>query len=183
MHSRLLTMALACALACAPAAYAAHPVVELGGPAHPPTRSWLGLNTGLVSGSVDLPCPGGASGDCGEDGVFQTYGINFTVAGKMALRLRAMRAEEEHTDHKPYEIAVLAGPRLGHSHWYGLIGPGRIVHPDDEYPGSVTGLAWELVRARPTQSGVGFELSFYGNSFGDAGFMGVAVGVRFGKLR
>ena len=186
MRLSLLTLAwacaLACGLACPTAAYAVEPVVEMKGPAQRPARSWFGLNTGLVSGSVELPCSGGASGDCDESGLFQTYGVNLTVAGRTALRLRAMRAEEK-TDHKPYETAVLFGPRLGRSHWYGLVGVGRIMHPDDDYAGDVTGLAWEFVRARPTRDGLGFEFSIHGNSFGDASFVGVAVGLRLGKLR
>ena len=183
LRSVILACALTGAFGAVSSAYAAHPVVELKGPAKPSTRSWFGVNTGLVGGSVELPCPPGTPGDCGEGGVFATWGVNVTVVGKMALRLRAMRAEEEGTDHKPYEMAVLFGTRLGRSHWYGLIGPGRIVHPDDEYEGSVTGLAWEFVRARPTNSGIGFEFSVYGNSLGDATFSGVALGARFGKLR
>lgn len=180
----LMAGALAAACAIPVEVVAAGPaVVEIKRPAPARARTWLGLNLGIVSGSVDLPCPTPGGGDCDEGGVFPALGANLTVAGKGALRLRAIRAEEDNTDHKPYELAALVGMRMGRSHWYGLVGVGRIVHPDDDYRGNVTGLAWEFVRARPTSEGVGFEFSFYGNSLGDANFAGVAVGMRLGRLR
>jgi hypothetical protein len=180
---------LAVALAWAPPARAAEPaakpapaVVQIKGPAKLPTRSWFGLNVGIVSGSVDVPC-GGVGTGCSEGGVLPTLGANFTVTGRHALRLRVVRAEEDNTRHKPYELAALVGTRLGKSHWYGLVGAGRMNHPDDEHEASVTGLAWEFVRARPTADDVGFEFAVQGNTGGEADFWGVAVGARFGKLR
>ena len=159
------------------------PVTELKAPARPRSASWFGLTTGLVAGSVEIDCsPQNSGGDCDESGVFQTYGFNFTVAGRSALRLRLQQAQEN-TDHKPYEAALLLGTRLGRSHWYGLAGVGRIGNPDDDYPGGVTGLAWEFLYARPSADGVGFEFSVQGNNFGDASYVGGALGVRFGNLR
>ena len=164
------TLLLAGALAAAPADAA---------PGQGRTRSWFGLNVGMVSGSVDMQCAGG--GDCSEGGVFPSYGLNFTVAGEMALRLRAIRAEED-TEHKPFEVAALVGPRLGRK-WYALAGFGQIRNADDNYVGNSTGMAWEFVRAAPTQSGTGLEFSVHGNAFGDATFIGASIGLRFGNLR
>ena len=188
---RAATLVLAAAILSAPPAPAAEPVakpkpavVQIKGPAKIPVRSWLGLNFGIVSGNVEVPCSGvGPPDGCSEGGVFPTLGLNFTVTGKHALRLRAVRAEEENTRHKPYELAALVGTRIGRSHWYGLVGAGRINHPDDENEASTTGLAWEFVRARPTADEVGFEFAVQGNSLGEADFWGVALGLRFGKLR
>jgi hypothetical protein len=157
-------------------------VVQLKGPAKVPVRRWIGVNVGLVSGSVDVPC-GGGGGDCSEGGVFPALGVNFTATGRHAFRLRVVRAEEDNTRHKPYELAALVGTRLGRSHWYGLVGAGRINHPDDEHEERVTGVAWEFVRARPTADDVGLEFAVLGNTGGEADYWGVAIGARFGKLR
>lgn len=144
-------------------------------------KTWLGLNVGLLAGSVDIPCgAGSSSGDCDEAGVFASYGLNFTVAGEVALRLRAVRAEEN-TARKPTEIAALVGPQINEG-VYVLLGFGKIRNPDDEYDGDSNGLAWELLFAPPSSSGVSFEASVHGNHFGDAEYGGLSIGFRFGKL-
>ena len=145
-------------------------------------KTWLGLSTGFAIGGVDLPCTGAAVSSCSETGMFSTYGLSLTFAGEMALRLRAVRANE-HDEHKPVETAVLVGPRLSKSLYF-LLGVGSIHNPDDEYAGdSTTGLAWEFLIADPTPSGVSFEASLHGNHLGDAQYGGLSIGVRFGKMR
>ena len=147
-------------------------------------RSWVGVNAGIVTGDVNVPCGSVEVGDgCSEGGMFTSLGGNLTFAGQAALRLRAIRANED-TDHMPYETAALLGLRLGkRSNWYGFVGPGRIMHADDDFQGIAHGMAWELVRAAPEQDGMGFEFSLYGNTGPDVDFTGIALGLRFGNLR
>lgn len=154
-------------------------------PARPAARAsgqkvWLGFNAGLLVGSVEIPCGNGSSGDCDEGGLFGSYGLNFTVAGDMALRLRGVRADEN-TEKEPEEIAAMVGPQITEG-VYVLVGLGRIRNPDNDYSGDTSGLAWELLFAPPTRSGLSFEGSLQGNHFGDAQYVGVSVGIRFGKL-
>lgn len=143
-------------------------------------NAWVGFNAGLLVGSVDLPCGPGSSGDCDEGGVFGSYGLNFTIAGDMALRVRGVRADEN-TANKPEEIAAMVGPQVNDG-VYVLLGAGRIRNPDNDYPGNTSGLAWELLFAPRSRSGVSFEGSVQGNHFGDAQYAGISVGIRFGKL-
>lgn len=173
MRCTPVVLALAATLLAAPA---------FAGPAarSAPGYSWLSLNAGVVSGSVDVPC--GASetdGGCEESGVFGTYGAALTLAGKGALRFRMIRANED-TENKPYETAALVGTRVGNpkSHWYALVGIGTIHNADDDYSGTATGLAWEILLAEP---GSNFELSFNGNTGPDVDFVGASIGLRFGN--
>jgi hypothetical protein len=151
------------------------PAMPASGP-----KVWLGLNAGLLIGSVDLRCGPGTSGDCDEAGMFGSYGLNFTVAGDLALRVRGVRADESTAD-KPEEIAVMVGPQFNEGVYF-VFGAGRIRNPDDDYSGDASGLAWELLIAPPTRSGLSFEASVQGNHFGDAQYAGISVGIRFGKL-
>ena len=147
-------------------------------------RLWFGMNLGMVAGNVDnIPCASGTNGDCSESGFFPAFGLNATFVGRNALRLRLIQGQEQDTNHKPLELAALYGPRMGRS-WYALLGIGQIFNPDDDYPGDVTGLAWEFVFAPAARRiDAAFELSMYGNTLADADFVGVAVGMRFGKVR
>lgn len=143
-------------------------------------NAWVGFNAGLLVGSVELSCGPGTSGDCDEGGVFGSYGLNLTIAGDMALRVRGVRADEN-TDEEPEEIAAMVGPQVNEG-VYVLVGVGRIRNPDNDYSGDTSGLAWELLFAPPSRSGLSFEGSVQGNHFGDAQYAGISVGIRFGKL-
>lgn len=160
--------------AAAPTATSARPAPASG------QKAWLGLTAGLLVGSVDIPCGSGSSGDCDEGGMFGSYGLNLTLAGDLALRLRAVRADEN-TEDKPEEIAAMAGPQVNEG-VYVLVGVGRIRNPDNDYDGDTSGLAWELLFAPPSASGLSFEASVHGNHFGDAQYAGISIGIRFGKL-
>ncbi len=150
----------------------------------PATHSaWLGVNAGLAIGWIDLRCPGAA---CNESGLLGTYGLNLTYAGALGVRLRGVRGNEPDragdNPKEPFEAAVLVGPRLGASGSYLLIGLGTIRNPDDEYPRDhATGLAWEFLIADRKLSGVGFEASILGNHLGDAQYLGISLGMRFGS--
>jgi len=146
------------------------------------TRVWVGIGAGMLSGDVEVPCGAAPGGGCSEHGNFISYSANFTVAGPIALRVRAIRANEE-TDRTPYETAALLGLRLGRSNWYGLLGPGRIRHADDSFQGEAHGLAWEILRAAPSDGAVGFEFALHGNSGSEVDFAGFSLGLRFGSLR
>jgi hypothetical protein len=143
-------------------------------------NAWVGFNAGLLVGSVELPCGPGSSGDCDEAGVFGSYGLNFTIAGDMALRVRGVRADEN-TEKEPEEIAAMVGPQVNEG-VYVLVGVGRIRNPDNDYSGNASGLAWELLFVPPSRSSLSFEASLQGNHFGDAQYAGISVGIRFGKL-
>lgn len=145
-----------------------------------PVRSWVGLNVGLLSGDVDVPCTAPNS-DCKEGGLFPSFGANLTLAGSAAFRLRGVVAGEG-TRERPYETAALIGAKLSRS-WYGLIGAGRIHNADDDFEGIADGLAWELLYAPPTKRGAGFEFSLLGNAGPDVDYLGFGLGLRFGKLR
>lgn len=147
-----------------------------------PVRAWIGVGTGIAIGSVDIECSGG--GDCSESGPFQTYSANVTIAGPMALRLRGIRAaEDESNGRTPYETAALLGGRFGRSNWYGLVGAGRIRHPDDNFRGDASGFAWEILFAPSGSGGAGLELSFQGNAGEEVDFAAFNLGMRFGALR
>jgi hypothetical protein len=156
-------------------------VAEVEAPAPSDRRggAWLGLSAGVMAGGVKVPC---SPSRCSETGFFSTYGVSLTVAGDTALRLRAVRANED-TEHKPFELAVLAGPRVTRSMYF-LLGFGSIRNPDDEYLGdTANGLAWEFLIAESTPRNVSVEFSFHGNHFGDAQYGGLSIGARFGNLR
>lgn len=142
-------------------------------------RVWLGLNLGLVTGSVDVPCGNPSDSDCSEGGIFTSFGTNLTYAGPVALRLRAVRANED-TDHPPVEFAALVGPRVTDG-VYALIGVSNVTHPDDELDGDATGVAWELVFAPRSQSGTGVELMLHGAVGSDLDYTGASLGFRFGN--
>lgn len=145
-----------------------------------PVRSWVGLNVGLLSGDVELPCAV-PNRDCSEVGLFSSFGVNLTLAGNAAFRLRGVVAFERARE-RPYETAALIGAKLSRS-WYGLIGAGRIHNADDDFEGNADGLAWELLYAPPTKRGAGFEFSLLGNAGPDVDYLGFSLGLRFGKLR
>lgn len=167
----LAALALLCV---APPLFAQSKTKSAGG-----SMTWLGLDLGLLSGSVDVPCQGSGS-NCSEGGVFGSSSVNFTVAGPAAFRLRAVRAEE-YTQNRPYELAALGGGRIGRR-WYGLIGVGVIKNVDDDYDRDATGLAWEFLYARRSRSSVGFEFSFHGNYAKDVSYAGISFGLRLGDL-
>ncbi len=152
----------------------------------PPGRAWLGIGMGIATGSVKIPCSGGVSGECEEGGdPFRTYSANLTLAGPAALRIRGVRAKDDESNGRtPYEVAGLVGLRFGRSNWYGLIGAGRIRHPDDEFVGGeAEGFAWEIMFAPSSSSGAGFELSFQGNNGDEVEYTAFNLGMRFGALR
>ncbi|HUS23564.1 MAG TPA: hypothetical protein VM369_01340 [Candidatus Binatia bacterium] len=149
-------------------------------------RAWLGAGTGVVVGHVDVPCaPPSTADDCGEDGIFRTYAANLTVAlgNGATFRARGLRAEDHDSRHRPWEEAALIGTRLGRGNWYGLIGVGRALHPDDDFVGEAHGFAWEFLFAPATDGPIGFELSFDGHNGEDLDFFAFNLGLRFGLLR
>ena len=148
--------------------------------ARPGFMAWFGLNIGLVSGDIDLPCASPGDG-CSEGGVFTSFGANVTFAGPVAVRLRAVHANED-TDHRPVEAAALIGPRLGKD-FYLLVGASTVYNPDDDYPGNADGVAWELVYAPLSLSGTGFEITLHGAEGDDLSYSGISAGFRFGKVR
>ena len=153
----------------------------------PSGRAWIGVGGGITWGSVDEPCaPASTSDDCEESGGFGSYSANVTVSGRRgaALRVRGLRASgSENGARTPYETAALVGSRFGRSNWYGLVGAGRILHPDDGFVGDAHGFAWEILFAPASRGPVGFELSFLGNAGEDVDFIGFNTGLRFGSMR
>jgi len=162
------------------AAAATTGVVALPGPKDS-VRTWFGLNFGLVSGSIDLPCASPGDSDCSEDGTFTSFGANVTVAGPVAARLRAVHGNED-TDKRPLETAILVGPRIAQD-FYVMIGASTVHNADDEYPGDADGIAWELVYAPTSLAGAGMEVSLHGATGDDLTYGGISFGMRFGKLR
>lgn len=144
-------------------------------------RAWFGLNFGLVSGDVDIPCATPGDRDCSEGGVFTSFGANLTIAGPVAARLRAVHANED-TEQKPVETAILVGPRLGQD-FYALIGASTVHNPDDDLRGNADGVAWELLYAPGSLSDAGVEVSLHGAAGSDLRYGGISIGFRFGKLR
>ncbi|MBI3171292.1 MAG: hypothetical protein HYZ32_01705 [Hydrocarboniphaga effusa] len=152
-----------------------------------PPRVWVGLGTGVAYASADVQCSSGFFGsDCTEQGDLRTYSANITFAGRhSALRVRGIRDQDKGNDARTaYEKAVLIGSRFGHSNWYGMVGYGRILHVDDDYPkDKAEGLAWEILFAPSSQGATGLELSFQGHSGKDVDFVGFTLGFRIGALR
>jgi hypothetical protein len=143
----------------------------------PGVMAWFGLNIGLVSGDVEIPC----ATRCSEGGVFTSFGANLTFAGPVAVRLRAVHANED-TEHRPLETAALIGPRLGKD-FYLLVGASTVHNPDDDYPGNADGIAWELVYAPLSLSDTGLEITLHGATGDDLSYSGISAGFRFGKVR
>jgi hypothetical protein len=139
--------------------------------------AWFGLNIGLVSGDIDIPC----ASRCSEGGVFTSFGANLTFAGPVALRLRAVHANED-TSHPPLETAALVGPRFGQD-FYLLVGASTVHNPDDDYPGNADGIAWELLYAPRSLSDTGLEITLHGANGDDLSYSGISIGFRFGKVR
>ncbi len=142
-------------------------------------RAWFGFGIGLVAGDVDVPCSDPGATGCSEGGIFTSLGLNVTVAGPVAARLRGVHANEN-TAHPPIEAAALIGPRLGDD-FYFLVGHSNVSNPDDEYRGDASGVAWELLYA-PRSLGSGIEISLHGATGKDLDYSGLAFGLRFGKL-
>lgn len=147
-------------------------------------RAWVGVGAGVGFASVDTPCQVPSSYDCDESSSLGTYSANFTVTGRnTGVRLRGVRAQDKGQDSRtPYELAAMVGSRFGHSNWYGFVGGGRILHADDEFQGDTHGFAWEFVFAPTSHSGMGFELSFQGNTGRDVDYGVFNLGFRFGKM-
>lgn len=150
-------------------------------------RMWVGVGAGVSYGAVDVPCQSNSFGDdCREEGVFNTYTGNVTMAGPHgALRLRGLRQADKGDDSRtPYETAALLGTRFGRSDWYGLAGYGRIRHADDDFTEErAGGFAWEILFAPSSEALTGLELSFQGNSGEDVDFVAFNIGMRIGALR
>lgn len=150
-------------------------------------RMWVGVGAGVSYGAVDVPCQTNSFGDdCREEGVFNTYTGNITMAGRNgALRLRGLRQADKGDDSRtPYETAALLGTRFGRSDWYGLAGYGRIRHADDDFTEErAGGFAWEILFAPSSDALTGLELSFQGNSGEDVDFVAFNIGMRIGALR
>lgn len=143
--------------------------------------TWWGSAGGaVVAGSVDVPCAG-TDTNCFESGGLAMVGVNFTYAGPVVLRLRAMQGLEATHDRQPYGFAALTGFRLGN--FYPLIGAGWVKSADSDYQGNGDGLAVELLYARKSRHPVSFELSVSGHISNSMGYLAVGAGARFGKLR
>lgn len=143
--------------------------------------SWVGVDTGIMLGTVEIDCPATSSdSDCSEGGIFQTLGINFTAADEGAFRLRGV-VSLERTDRRPFEVAALVGARMGRN-WYALLGPGVIHNVDNDYDGNAIGLAWEILLAPRRPTSAGLDLSFQGNVGPDVQFFNFSIGMRFGDL-
>lgn len=143
-------------------------------------RGWFGLNAGLVAGDVKVPCGDPSASDCSEGGWFSSFGLNLTFAGPMAVRLRAVRANED-TEDPPLELAALVGPHVGND-FYLMLGASNVSHPDDDFEGGdADGVAWELLFAPRTLSGAGVEISLHGAQGSDLDYQGVSIGFRFGN--
>lgn len=147
-------------------------------------RAWIGVQAGMANGSIDT-CADNGSWGCDESATFGTYSANVTLTGAGGgLRFRGTRgATKGGLRRMPYEEAVLPVFRFGSSDWYGGLGWGRIVHPHDDYPGDLDGMAYDFFWAPSSRGGGGFELSFHGLGAADGGYGSVNLGLRFGKLR
>lgn len=151
-------------------------------------RIWLGVGAGVGVANVETVCnPPGSSDDCSESGFLNTWSGNVTMSGSHggAIRLRGVRATDKHDDARtPYETAALVGSRFGRSNWYGMVGYGRVHHPDDEAVRDESGgFAWEILFAPSTDGPVGLELGFMGNGGHHADYVAFNLGMRFGALR
>lgn len=152
-------------------------------------RAWIGVGAGVGYGSVETVCspPSSSNRECTEGGILDTFTGNVTLAGAngAALRLRGIREGDKENDGRtPYETAALIGSRFGRSNWYGLVGYGRVHHPDDEAVKDESGgFAWEILFAPSHTGPVGLELGFQGHNGRQADFVAFNIGMRFGVLR
>lgn len=156
-----------------PAARTAPPSAVLG---------WFGINAGILSGDIDVPCAAPGDTGCSEGGGFTSFGLNVTVAGPLAGRLRAVHGNEDTEHSRPIEVAALIGPRLGED-FYLLVGMSSVNNPDDDYAGSANGVAWEVVFAPTSLGQAGVEIALHGAVGDDLRYAGLSFGVRFGRLR
>ena len=114
---------------------------------------WFSVGGGFVIGEIDLPCAAGQSrDDCKESGTLPTTLVAATVGKQTLLRFRYNSVGELDGANSanfpdPTEMSLSVGSRLGNSPWAALIGAGRILHPDDDYPGREDGVSAELLFA------------------------------------
>lgn len=154
-------------------------------------RGWFSLGGGFAGGDIDLPCAEGQPAhECSEDGILPSLTLAATLGTDTLIRFRSTwLLEDEGNDSNPadkddpQELALTIGSRLGNSPWAMLIGAGRVLHPDDDYPGREDGVALEFVFApRAAKRTSGFEMGIHFFKSRDLEGGGIQFAARFGRL-
>lgn len=151
---------------------------------------WITLGGGFVTGEIDLPCNANQSrNQCKEDGTLPTTLVAATIGKQTLLRFRYNSVGELDGANSanfpdPTEMSLSLGSRLGNNApWIALIGAGRILHPDDDYPGREDGVSAELLFAPiGSDNPFGFEMGIYGFKSRDIEAIGMSFAMRLGSL-